>query len=484
MSRRFLILYIFILGVLSVYPQNFKQDFDAFRQQALKGYTDFRDSVNHEYAEFLRKAWALFRANPVESVPKREEVPPVVCVTPQPVKGVPIPIEEEILTVPQIPLQPQPVSPVREVPMEKETWMEFSFYGTPMKVRFADTQRLGLRECTERHIADTWEIFSGKEYNNTIADCLSLRKRYQLGDWAYLQMLHKMSIACLGTGNEATLMMAYVFCQSGYKMRLGMSGGQLYMLFASSHIIYDMAGFSVNGEHFYALNGGKCSQMQICDAAFPKERTMSFWLYQAQLLANNRSEARTLVSQAYPEIALTVDVNLNLIEFLNDYPASMVDSNPMTRWAMYANMTLEEGVRNSLLPALQKKLDGLSKEEATERLLNWVQTAFVYEYDDKVWGHDRAFFAEETLYYPYCDCEDRSILFSRLVRDLLGLKVILVYYPGHLATAVCFPDEVKGDYIVLDGQCYVVCDPTYINASIGMTMSEMDNRKAKVILLE
>jgi hypothetical protein len=72
----------------------------------------------------------------------------------------------------------------------------------------------------------------------------------------------------------------------------------------------------------------------------------------------------------------------------------------------------------------REKLKGLSQKEAMERLLNWVQTAFVYEYDDKVWGDDRAFFPEETLYYPYCDCEDRSILLSRLVRDLLGLKAI------------------------------------------------------------
>ena len=117
-------------------------------------------------------------------------------------------------------------------------------------------------------------------------------------------------------------------------------------------------------------------------------------------------------------------------------------------------------------------------------LLNFVQTAFVYEYDDKVWGGDRAFFAEESLYYPYCDCEDRSILFSRLVRDLLGLKVLLVYYPGHLATAVCFTDNVTGDYISLNNQKYVVCDPTYIGAPVGATMPDMDNGKAKVILLQ
>ena len=119
-----------------------------------------------------------------------------------------------------------------------------------------------------------------------------------------------------------------------------------------------------------------------------------------------------------------------------------------------------------------------------ERLLNWVQTSLVYEYDDKVWGHDRAFFAEESLFYPYADCEDRSILISRLVRDLLGLKTILIYYPGHLAMAVGFTEDVKGDYILLNGHKFVVCDPTYIGARVGETMPKMDNATAKVILLE
>ena len=133
---------------------------------------------------------------------------------------------------------------------------------------------------------------------------------------------------------------------------------------------------------------------------------------------------------------------------------------------------------------LKSKIEGLGQLEATNILLNWVQTAFVYEYDDKVWGHDRAFFAEETLFYPYCDCEDRSILFTRLVRDLLGLKTVLVFYPGHLASAVCFTDSVSGDYISLNEQRYVITDPTYIGAPVGMTMPDMDNTQASVILLE
>ncbi|MDE5550513.1 MAG: hypothetical protein K2I99_04085, partial [Bacteroidaceae bacterium] len=197
------------------------------------------------------------------------------------------------------------------------------------------------------------------------------------------------------------------------------------------------------------------------------------------------SEPRTLKSSRFPDMELTVQVNKNLIDFMNSYPTSAVGSNFMTRWAMYANKPLEAQLAGELLQNLRQKLMGLNELEATERLLNWVQTAFVYEYDDKVWGDDRAFFPEETLYYPYCDCEDRSILFTRLVRNLLGLKCVLIYYPGHLASAVHFTsDDVAGDYILLDGQRFVVCDPTYIGAPVGRTMPDMDNETAHVILLE
>lgn len=59
-----------------------------------------------------------------------------------------------------------------------------------------------------------------------------------------------------------------------------------------------------------------------------------------------------------------------------------------------------------------------------------------------------------------------------------------IFYLGHLATAVCFTEEVTGDYILLDGWKYIVCDPTYIGAPVGKTMPEMDNGEAKVVMLE
>ena len=127
---------------------------------------------------------------------------------------------------------------------------------------------------------------------------------------------------------------------------------------------------------------------------------------------------------------------------------------------------------------------GKSEQEAANILINFVQTAFTYGYDDKIWGGDRPFFADETIYYPYSDCEDRAILYSRLVRDLMGLDVVLLYYPGHLATAVHFKTDIPGDYLLVNGIRYLVCDPTFIGANIGRTMPDVSNDEAKVVLLK
>ena len=149
-----------------------------------------------------------------------------------------------------------------------------------------------------------------------------------------------------------------------------------------------------------------------------------------------------------------------------------------------AKTPFEQEVSQPLLNAIKDIVNGLSEQEAVRKLLNWTQTAFVYKLDNEVWGYDRAFFPVETLFYPYCDCEDRSILLSRIIADVLGLESILVLYPGHLAIAVNFHEHTDGDYIEFEGRRFVVCDPTYIGAPIGMTMPGMDNEKAKAIIIK
>ena len=465
----------------------FEKAYNAFRQQAIKEYEDFREKANKEYADFMRQAWKSYQSLP--EIPKPKDEPPVPP-TPypeddkdEPIKDTPKPYEEVVpITEPEP--QPKPVAPIREQPQPEEQYFEFNFFQTECKVRLDERHRFALKDCQMNTLAEAWEYLSGSEYNNVIRDCLELRIRHRLCDWAYLLMLQELSDAYFGREtNESVLLCAYLYCQSGYQMRLGLGNNRLYLLVASKHQIYESGYWEIDGMFYYPFNCQEQS-LEICGASFPNEQPLSLLVNESPLLVEKPTESRVLQAEYFPDARANVASDENLISFFATYPTSMLDDNFCTRWSFYANTPMSERIKKQLYPSLQKTIQGKSQYEAANVLLNFVQTAFVYEYDDKVWGGDRAFFAEESLYYPYCDCEDRSILFSRLVRDLLGLKVLLVYYPGHLATAVCFTDNVTGDYISLNNQKYVVCDPTYIGAPVGATMPEMDNGKAKVILLQ
>ncbi len=514
--------------------QNFdemRKRFDDFKNQNRKEFTDFRNKCNQEYADFMRAAWEQFGAKPPMERPVEENpVVPIDYVAPEPGKEKKEVVKhefDEIVEVIEPEPQPEPAFPIVERPkaallpgmaqggvlnpriqmqnreqkiqdtvkfreinpqdlLPNEDSFTFSFLGTKASVRIAPEQRVILNKCKEGAIADAWEKYSSGDYDNLIYDCLQLRVKHSLCDWAYLTMLHELSKAYYGEdGNNATLMTAYIFCQSGYQIRLGMGkeGTKLVMLYASRHMIFDKPYFTLDGDNYYAFNFEE-KTLNICKAKFPKEQPLSLLIGNSLALDASDVKERKLQSKRYSSANADIRVNRNLIEFYDKYPASILGDNTMTRWAMYANTPLNIDIVDAMYPSLRKSIEGKGEAEALNILLNFVQTAFVYEYDNKVWGHDRIFFAEETLYYPYCDCEDRSILFSRLVRDLLKLDVLLVYYPGHLATAVKINEEVRGDYIILDGGNYIVCDPTYINAPIGETMPKMDNSKAKLILLK
>ena len=145
---------------------------------------------------------------------------------------------------------------------------------------------------------------------------------------------------------------------------------------------------------------------------------------------------------------------------------------PVTLLPCYASSNPDETIRHNILEQLRQQLDGLDQLTAANELLHFVQKAFVYKADVDQFGIEKTFFAEEMFYYPYCDCEDRAILYSYLIHNLLDLDVVLLEYPGHVCTAVAFAEPLKGSatHITYKDRTWFICDPTYIGSDIGMSM--------------
>ena len=456
--------------------------FDQFKADKQAEFDAFRKRVNEEYADFMRKSWESFPAHEADQPKKEPEVKPID--TPKPTidtKPVQIAVKPKVVVVPTPEPAPEPIAPVKP---KEETYKKVSigYFGNIITIGFPQGDNLKLRALEENAIADAWKQLSDSRYDITVSTALNARKANNLCDWAYMKMLQAATEKQYGKTDEAVLAQAFLMTQSGYRVRLGMSETKLYMLVASLYDIFDYRYYVIDGTKFYTVSGDKNVKMQITKANYNKEKSLSLQITKLPSFGAEPTPKRTLTSRK--GVTASASVNRNMIDFFNTYPQACFNGDQTTRWAAYANTPVEKSVKDMLYPPLKKTIAGMSEREAVGILLNWVQTAFEYEYDDKVWGHDRAFFAQETLYYPYCDCEDRAILFSRLVRDLVGLDVVLLYYPGHLATAVAFNEEVKGDYLTYKNHKYVVCDPTFINAGVGRTMQGMNNQQAQVIALK
>ena len=526
-------------GVSAQDDEDPRESFKKARAQMQKDYDDFRKQALAEYSEFVRQAWKKFNAEPAVPAPKEEEilpqlapgadqetaswfgkqmaklgnlfksknrkVPDVLQPKPEPQakkkveekKPVEMTVQEVIKPEPVTP-QPEPLAEVKEETFRQNNYMKFDVFGTECKVRIGENCRFKLKDVSSDAVADVIaEEFPKPQYDNMLYDCLQERKRHDFSDWAYYQMLLVLTRKFYGEGtNEAVLAQAFLYSQSGYKMRLAHDDSHLYMLAATRHFIYNKLFFSLDGDWYFMLDGKQSEQLRICQASFTKESSLSLQISAAQRLAMNPSNERTLTSRKNPDFSFTIHSNKNYIDFLGTYPSSTVNNNFMTRWSMYANCPLDENIREQLYPQMKAKLQGKTELQQVQELLWWMHgnvdlegviqdaNCFLYRYDEDVWGIDRAFFGEETLFYPYCDCEDRSILLSHFVRDVVGLDVVLVYYPGHLAMAVHFNEPVEGDYVMCDGRKFVIVDPTYIGSRVGETMPMVANEPTTVILLQ
>jgi hypothetical protein len=136
-----------------------------------------------------------------------------------------------------------------------------------------------------------------------------------------------------------------------------------------------------------------------------------------------------------------------------------------------ADAPVSEAVKETVYPALSSSISGLGEVDAVNKLLGFVQGLMEYRTDGSRWGYEKWNFPEESFYYLCGDCDDHAILFSRLVRDLVGLDVLLVECEvdgaPHETTAIRLSESLKGDSIRYHGDVYYCCEPTSNVAKVG-----------------
>jgi hypothetical protein len=169
---------------------------------------------------------------------------------------------------------------------------------------------------------------------------------------------------------------------------------------------------------------------------------------------------------------LKVNTNQFLIEYLNEFPA--------TNLQVYFNAPVSETALKTLDKALMPLLAGKKPEDQVRTLLTFFRQSFIYKTDRDQFGREKYMFSDESLYYPYTDCEDRAVLFSKLVMRYTGLPVIGLEYPKHVSVAVSFPVG-DGDPVTYKARSYFICDPTILGLQVGSKMPAEYAAQLKII---
>ena len=495
------------------------KEFDDFVKQQQKEFDDFVSEQNKEFAEFLKETWKEYdlqkpvvrpqRPEPVKPVSfdrkkpatKPQEVKvgevtrlPIPTVTPSatfsPSKGkTPVPVipggkdvtvepEKDSAVLPEI--KPE-VKPEETVPAKRSlSGVEFSFYSKDCVVNASLKNRLTLKGIAEKDISAGWETLSRSNYQPLIDDCLAFKKDNALNDYGYLLLTRKVATELCGSthSDEIALMQMFLLSQSGYRVKVARMDNRLTLFYASGNMIYATCFITLNGVNYYRFDTtpNKTNSIYTYNRDFANAKNpVNMNITTPQPFSGTYVE-KTLQAKAYPSVKVCSKVNSGLISFYKDYP--------QCDFSVYVGAPVSQEVQQTVLPSLQAAIQGKKQSEAANILINFVQTAFDYKTDGDQFGYEKPFFVDELFYYPYSDCEDRAVLYSYLVRTLMGLDVVLLEYPNHMATAVCFDENIDGDYITVSGKKYIICDPTYIGASIGLAMSQFKNvaaKKAKVL---
>lgn len=372
------------------------------------------------------------------------------------------------------PTEPEPTKKPATSP--SRSGLQLSFYGETCYVDESLKNRLSLNGISENDIANAWESLCRANYQRLINDCQAIKKEYALNDWGYLLLSKQVADALCGKSrtNEVALMQMFILCQSGYKAKVARVGGSLVLFYGSNDMIYAATYITQQGTRYYMFNhkGGSGMSIYTYNRDFANSTRLINMSITSEQMFQGPIKSRQLKARDY-KVTVQSEVNSGLIDFYKDYP--------QCDFSVYVGAPVGKLVQQSVLPTLRAAIQGKSETEAANILLNFVQTAFEYATDDQQFGYEKPFFVDELFYYPYCDCEDRAVLYSYLVRTLMGIDAVLLDYPEHIATAVCFTENVNGDFVTVNGKKYIICDPTYIGASIGNAMPQFKNVSVKVL---
>lgn len=466
-------------------------EFDDFKKQRSERFQIFKDSLNKEFSRMLEKRWIDYQVfvgkrRPLKPGPDQLPVAPKDSADKEsfelPIHKV-VPIEEEKNdSIEGNQEGVQNMQKKKQLSLQYKN-VDVNFYMETIKFDFPmNYESLSLEDLSEQSVADFWAELAKCDYEESVCQLMKQKQEMCLNDWALYDLTKTMaSEFFLNRYAEQTVLTVFMLNQLGYEAKIGRVENQLVVLMPFQTVVYAVSYVLQEDVPYYIFSS---YPQEPKDFSVVTTYSVDFSSSNIPLDMNIYKPIRfawhssgVSYSSDFWGNTVPFSINQNAMDFYKNYP--QVDIT------LYANAEMSEEFQIWVDEQIKPCLDGLDEFDAVNLLLYFVQTEFEYMSDFDQFGYEKPFFCEENFYYAKNDCEDRAVLFSYLVRNLINAKIALLDYPDHIATAVHLDDDnIEGDYCMVGGQKYFVCDPTYIGATVGETMPKYRKIKADVLMLK
>jgi hypothetical protein len=472
----FTIVMIFIFCFLAA-----QDDYEVWKQKQQEQLKEYKSAQDKAFVEFLEKNWEPFevlKGEKEDTKPKPVE-PPVA----EPEMKTELPKENIVqeIVVPVFQEEEQ-IEKNSMIAVDKSApQIEITFWGLPLTYNYVSDLAVELDPLDQKTVANFWYVISNSDFENLLSQAKESRDKMNLNDWGYCLLLNELGKKISKEDKNLTrLFVWFMLTKTGFETKIGYNENSVYLLLPTANKIFGVSFVEIDGKRFYAVSFDEKEKIDFAintyEGNYPKaDDLIDLGIDKSPNLGSSIVEKELKFKYDGQEYTIPVRYDQKAAEFFRDYPQTNLD--------VYFNAPLSPEATQSLTSGLKPILEGKSEAEAANIILRFVQTAFKYKTDGDQFGREKSFFSDETLFYPYCDCEDRSIIFSFLIRQILDREVVGLDYPGHIATGVNFVSSIQGDNIVVDNKVFTICDPTYINADLGMAMPQFKDVIPEVIVL-
>lgn len=342
--------------------------------------------------------------------------------------------------------------------------VRFNFFGDTIQFNQHATADVPFQQpLSAAAIQRFHEQMSAGLYEPIIDTLLAYRKRNNLNDWLYYQLIRRTAQQLAPKADDYyryTLYKWFLLTRSGYDATLSIYNNELLFYVYCVEDIADVPYYMLEGKQYVCLNIHDYAKADAANNAITPviikiPEAVSAFSYKVTNLPE-------FTPADYTEKKLQFNYNDKSYYFvvkLNPEVGSIFKNYPGVDFASYFNIPLSNETYKSLLPRMRKNVKHMKVRNGVDYLMNFTRYAFLYEDDRQQFGKEKRLSPEETLLYNASDCDDRAALFFYLVKEIYNLPMIALGYPSHITVAVLF-DKPTGATVLYDGKQYTICEPT------------------------